>query len=155
MGSITIKHFGKITLSGKICFYDTEMWENQKTSLAGKDFELIIKERHRRPSLSQFGYYFGGILKTCLQDEKFSHYTKVEEIHEEIFRPMFLAYQVRVVVGNKKWDKVCVKSLTELSKEETSQFIENVLNFCASEGIEILPAEQYTDKYYREINLNR
>lgn len=155
MASVNLRHYGRVLPNGNIVFYQPELWTQQRESLAGKDFELTIKEKHKRPSVSQFSYYFGGILATCLTCEQFSHYTTVEEIHEQIFKPLFLSYSVMVIVGKKKWQKTCVKSLTELSKQETSEFIENVLNFCAQEGIEILPAEQYTDKFYREINANK
>lgn len=153
--NVTIRHFGRVLPNGNISFYNVELWQEQRESLAGKEFELTIKERHKRPSVSQFGYYWGGILKTCLQHESFSHYTTVEELHKDVFQPMFLSYQVRIVVGKKKWDKTMVKSLTELNKKETSEFIDNVLNFVAQEGVLILPPEQYTDKYYREINVKQ
>jgi len=72
-----------------------------------------------------------------------------------VMAPLFLSYQVRVIVGKKKYDKYMVKSLTELNKKETSEFIDNVLNFVAQEGVVVLPPEQYTDKYYREINVKQ
>lgn len=153
--NVQVRHFGRVLPNGNISFYNVELWQEQRESLAGKEFELTIKERHKRPSVSQFGYYWGGILKTCLQHESFSHYTTVEELHKDVFQPMFLSYQVRIVVGKKKWDKTMVKSLTELNKKETSEFIDNVLNFIAQEGVFILPPEQYTDKYYREINVKQ
>lgn len=153
--NVQIRHFGRVLPNGNISFYNVELWQEQRESLAGKEFELTLKERHKRPSVSQFGYYWGGILKTCLQHESFSHYTTVEELHKEVMAPMFLSYQIRIVVGKKKWDKTMVKSLTELNKRETSEFIDNVLNFVAQEGVLILPPEQYTDKYYREINVKQ
>lgn len=155
MADISIRHFGRVLPNGNISFYNVELWQEQRESLAGKEFELTLKERHKRPSVSQFGYYWGGILKTCLQHESFSHYTTVEELHKEVMAPMFLCYQVRVVVGKKKYDKHMVKSLTELNKKETSEFIDNVLNFVAQEGVVILSPESYTDKYYREINIKQ
>ena len=151
--NVTIRHFGRCLDNGNIVFYNKEIGDEQRSVLAGKEIELVIKERHKRPSVSQFGYYWGGILKTCLQHESFSHYTTVEELHKEVMAPMFLSYQIRIVVGKKKWDKTMVKSLTELNKRETSEFIDNVLNFVAQEGVLILPPEQYTDKYYREITI--
>jgi|694.fasta_scaffold00323_12 hypothetical protein len=153
MANITIKHFGRVLPNGNISFYNVDLWQEQRESLAGKEFELTIKERHKRPSVSQFGYYWGAILKTCLQNESFSHYTTVEELHKEVMAPMFLCYQIRVVVGKKKYDKHMVKSLTELNKKETSEFIDNVLNFVAQEGVIVLSPESYTDRYYREITI--
>ena len=131
MSVLVLKHFAKIANNGNISFYHKELWNEQRLSLIGKEVEITIKERHRKPSISQFSYYWGGILRTCLQHESFSHYTSVEELHKEVMQPLFLGYQVRVVVGGKKYDKHMVKSLTELNKEETSKFIENVLNFVA------------------------
>lgn len=153
MANVQIRHFGRVLPNGNISFYNVELWQEQRESLAGKEFELTIKERHKRPSVSQFGYYWGAILKTCLQNESFSHYTTVEELHKEVMAPMFLCYQIRVVVGKKKYDKHMVKSLTELNKKETSEFIDNVLNFVAQEGVIVLSPESYTDKYYREITI--
>lgn len=155
MANIQIRHFGRVLPNGNISFYNVELWQEQRESLAGKEFELTIKERHKRPSVSQFGYYWGAILKTCLQNESFSHYCTVEELHREVMAPMFLCYQVRVVVGKKKYDKHMVKSLTELNKKETSEFIDNVLNFVAQEGVIVLSPESYTDRYYREIVINK
>jgi hypothetical protein len=153
MADINLRHFGRVLPNGNISFYNVDLWQEQRESLAGKEFELTIKERHKRPSVSQFGYYWGAILKTCLQNESFSHYTTVEELHKEVMAPMFLCYQIRVVVGKKKYDKHMVKSLTELNKKETSEFIDNVLNFVAQEGVIVLSPESYTDKYYREITV--
>ncbi len=155
MSVLVLKHFAKIANNGNISFYHKELWDEQRLSLIGKEVEITIKERHRKPSISQFSYYWGGILRTCLQHESFSHYTSVEELHKEVMQPLFLGYQVRVVVGGKKYDKHMVKSLTELNKEETSKFIENVLNFVAQEGVIILQPEQYQEKYYKEINLDK
>lgn len=155
MSVIVLKHFAKIANNGNISFYHKELWDEQRLSLIGKEVEITIKERHRKPSISQFSYYWGGILRTCLQHESFSHYTTVEELHKEVMQPMFLGFQVRVVIGGKKWDKPMVKSLTELNKIETAKFIDNVLNFVAQEGVIILQPEQYTEKYYKEIDLTK
>lgn len=148
---VEVRHYGRILDNGNISFYNNEMWQNQRFALRGKEFELVIKEKHKRPSVSQFSYYFGGILGTCLTCEQFSHYSTVEEIHKDVFSPMFLSYSVKVVVGKKSWIKTATRSLADLNKKETGEFIENVLNFCSQEGIEILPADQYVNKYYREI----
>jgi len=40
-----IRHFGRILDNGKIVFYDSELWENQRYSLKGKEIELVIKEK--------------------------------------------------------------------------------------------------------------
>jgi len=151
--NIEVKHFARVLDSGKLIFYNLDMFNEQKLSLRGKEIELTIKEKFKRPTVSQFSYYWGGILGTCLTCNCFDHYTTKEELHKNVFAPMFLGYQVRVIVGKKKWDKQMVKSLSELTKKETSEFIENVLNFCAEQDVIILPSEQYIEKYYREITI--
>lgn len=153
--NIEVKHFGRILPNGNISFYNNEMWQEQRQSLAGKEIELTIKEKFKRPTVSQFSYYWGGILGTCLTCECFNHYATKEELHKEVFAPMFLGYQVRVIVGKKKWDKQMVKSLSELTKKETSEFIENVINFCVEQDVIILPSEQYIEKYYKEVTIKQ
>jgi len=148
---VEIRHYGRILDNGNISFYNPELWEDQRLSLRGKEFEIVIKEKLKRPTINQFGYYFGCILGVCLTCEQFSHYYTREEIHKEVFSPLFLSYKVKVVVGKKSWLKDVTRSLTELSKAETSDFIQNVLNFCMQEGIVIPEADAYVDKYYREI----
>jgi len=150
---VELKHYGRILPNGNISFYNPELWTEQRQALAGKEFEIVIKERYKRPTVNQFGYYFGCILGVCLTCNQFSHYQTRDEIHKEVFSPLFLTYKVKVIVGKKSWMKDVTRSLTELTKNETSDFIQNVLNFCAQEGIEIPEADNYVDKFYREITI--
>lgn len=152
---VEVKHFGKMSENGNPYFYHLDLWNDQRMSLAGKEFEIILKEKHKRPSLNQFGYYFGCILGVCLTCNEFQHYQTRDEIHKNVFAPMFLSYKIKVVVGKKSWLKDVSRSLADLSKSETSEFIQNVLNFCAQEGIVIPEAESYVDKHYREIDLTK
>jgi len=54
--NVEIKHFGRILPNGNISFYNNEMWQEQRQSLAGKEFELTLKEKFKRPTVSQFSY---------------------------------------------------------------------------------------------------
>lgn len=145
----TIKHFGKILPNGNIVFSNEELWGEQRAALAGKDFELTIKERVRKATPSQYSYYFGGILQTCLKCEAFSHFYTVEEIHDSVFSQMFLKYQTQAELKGVHYTATHVRSLSGLSKKELSEFVEKVLNWCAENGIEILPAENYSNKFYK------
>lgn len=147
----TIRHFFRILDNGNIVFYNPEMFENQKISMRGKEGELIMKERVKRPSFNQTGYYFGGILRTCLTCEMFSHYSDVQDIHKELFAPMFLSYQTKVFLGKASWMQQHIRSFGELTKLETSEFIDKVLRWCEENEIVILPAEQYVEKFYKEV----
>ncbi len=153
MSKVIIRHFGKVLENGKIIFNDESMWENQRLSLRGKDFELIIKEKLRRPTPNQYGYYFGGILGTLLTCEAFSHFTTPEDIHKQLFAPMFLSYSDKVYLGKASWTVQHIRSLGDLSKSETSEFVEKVLQWCAENDIEILPSDAYVNKYYKEIDI--
>jgi|SRR6478609_1682474 len=144
-----IRHFGRVLENGNISFYNEELWENQRLSLRGCDFELVIKKKLRKPSPDQFGYMFGGILSTMLTCEQFSHYNDPKELFDDVFAPMFLSYNIMVKVGEKKWMRTKERHLSDLNKEETSALIEKMLIYCAQEGIEVLPADQYVNKYYR------
>ncbi len=150
---VVIRHFGKVLNNGKIIFADEELWENQRRSLAGKDFELVVTEKLKRPSPNQFSYLFGGILGSMLTCEQFSHYDNPKELCEDLLEPMFLSYQVLVRVGKKSWLQTKTRRLSDLSKKELSEFIEKVLVYCGREGIEILESEAYVNKYYREITI--
>lgn len=155
MANPIIRHFGRVKPNGDILFYDVQLWANQRDSLAGKEFELVIKEKQRRPSVNQFGYYYGGILATCITCEMFGHFSTVEEIHKEVFAPEFLSYQTKVYLGKMSFTRTHVKSLGELSKSEVSEFVEKVLNWCAMNDIEILPADKYVEKYYKEVTIKK
>ena len=48
---IELRHFGKVLPNGNISFYNSELWEEQRKSLAGKEFELVIKENRMRAQL--------------------------------------------------------------------------------------------------------
>lgn len=144
-----IRHFGKVLDNGNISFYNEELWENQRLSLRGCEFELVIKKKLRKPSPDQFGYMFGGILGTMLTCEQFSHYNDPKELFYDVFSPLFLSYNVMVRVGKKSWLKTRERPLSDLNKAEISDLIEKMLIYCAQEGIEVLPADQYVNKHYR------
>jgi len=151
MANPIIRHFGNISDDGTISFNDDELWENQRMSLRGKRFELVIKERVKKPSPNQFSYLFGGILPTVMSCNEFSHYTDAKELFDDYFAPMFLSYQVLVRKGKKSWLQAKSKGLSDLNKKEMSELVDKMLIWCAQEGIEVLDSESYVTKNYREI----
>ena len=149
----TIRHFGNISENGTISFNDNELWENQRMSLRGKRFELVIKERVQKPSPNQFSYLFGGILPTIMSCNEFSHYTDPKELFDDYFAPKFLSYQVVVRKGKKTWLQTKTKGLSDLNKKEMAELVDKMLTYCGQEGIEVLEAETYVTKNYREIDV--
>lgn len=144
---IQIKHSGKVVNGVKI--YDNPLlYRQQLQELEGKEFIEIIKEKTRKPSNNQYGFYRGGILPTCHSSEMFSHFDTKDDIHSNYFAPKFLSYMVNVKVGNESYEIKKVRSLSEISEKEFSVFIERVIADCADNGIHILLPEEYYNKHY-------
>jgi hypothetical protein len=147
---INIKHLGKV-MNRKLYFINSRLWEQQLSMLEGKEFELIIKERHKKTTVDQHGYYRGGILGTCHQTEMFSHFDKPDDIHENYFAPKFLSYKVMVELPKEKYTITKVRSMSQLDKKETAEFIDRVLADCAENGVEILSPEEYYIEQFKTI----
>lgn len=146
--SINIKHFGYVK-GGKAIFHAKELYDRQLLQLEGKEFELIIKERKRKVTISQFNYLFGAILPTCHASEMFAHYDKPEDIYEDYFAPKYLSFKKQVVLPDGRKNIITkYRSLTDLSVPEMAAFIEKVLADCAMNGIEVLDPESYKNKQY-------
>ena len=147
MSKIDIKHQGKV-VGGKISHYNLELYQQQLYELEGKEIVILIKERHKKITTSQQGFYRGGILPSCYNSEMFSHFDTKDDVHSNYFAPKFLSYIVPVKIKNEQYEIKKVKSLTELSDKEMSVFIERVLAECAELGIIVLSPEEYNNKYY-------
>lgn len=148
---VKIRHFGKVKENGDLLFRNLELWNSQRMSMVGSEFELIMDKKLKRPSPDQFSYLFGGIVGSMMSCEQYSHYNDPKELIDDLLAPMFLSYQVLVRVGKKSWLQTKTRRLSDLGKSELSDFIEKVLIYCAQEGIEILDSESYVQKFYREI----
>ena len=146
-----IRHYGKI-VNSKMIFYNKELLDNSVLQLNGREFELVIKEKSKRASTDQFGYYRGGILGTCHETEMFSHFNGRDEIHENYFAPLFLSYKVMVELPGKKYELTKVRSLADLTMKEFAEFITRVIAHCESElGIAIANSEDYYITKYKTI----
>jgi len=148
-----IKHYGKI-VKGVLRPLNYDLWYQQLALLEGRDYELIIKERHRKPTSDQHGYYRGAVLGSCYQSEMFSYFDKPDDIHNDYFAPKFLSYTVMVKIVNPKTgeitqrEQVKVRSMSDLDKKEVSEFIEKCIADAAINGITILsPEDYYTDQF--------
>jgi len=159
MSKPIIKHFGKI-MNGKLYFSNEALWEQQRLALESKEFELIIKEKHKKATNDQYGYYRGGILGTCYTSEMFSHFDKPDDIHENYFAPKFLSYTTMVTILNPKtgnterFERVKVRSMAELDRKETGEFIDKCIADCEVNGIHILTPEEYYEQHTFKRNIN-
>lgn len=144
-----IRHYGRVEKGIKI-YFNPDLYRDQLASLEGKDFCEVIKQKHKKPSNNQYGFYRGGILPTCYQTEMFNHLDNKDSIHEDYFAPKFLGFSKMVEVGGKKYEFWKVRSLADLTEKEMSEFITRVLAECDLNGIEIPSPEQYYSKYYNK-----
>ena len=118
-------------------------------ALEGRDFELQIKEKFRKVTNDQYGFYFGGILATCYESEMFSGFDRHDEIHDQYFSPKFLSYKVIREVAGKKYEIRRETPLSKLTVPEMTVFIEKVLAECAQLGIEVLSPQEYNTEQYK------
>jgi len=143
-----IKHYGKVR-NGKLSFHNEPLWEQQRWALEGKEFELVIKQRHRPVSNDQYSYYYGGVLTTCFNSEIFSAFDKSADIHA-YFEDKFLSYKTMLIVGTEKKEIVRHRSLTTLTKTEMSEFIDRTLAHCRGElEINVLEPSEYYLQHYK------
>lgn len=142
-----VKHFGWIS-NGRVFYHNKDLYFQQLTQLEGKQIEVVFKERIKKPSVDQYGYYRGAILGACFESEEFSHFDKPDDIHKEYFAPKFLSYTKMVTVGDKKHEVVLTRSMADLNRKETSEFIERALADCGLHGIIVLSPDEYLLKNY-------
>ncbi len=87
--SVTLKHYGKI-VNGKEIYYNPDLHQETLNSLEGKEFEEILKEKHKKVSEDAFGYYYGGVIGEAMEYEMFGGWSK-DDI-DDFFSSMFLTY---------------------------------------------------------------
>ncbi len=147
---IEIRHYGRIR-NGEVIYDIPTLYQQQLLELEGKDIVMTLKKRHEKPSRSQYNYYRGAILVACHKSDQFKHFDNKDEIHETYFAPKFLSYKKLVhIEGQRPYEVTLVRSLTELSKEEVSEFLERVLADLANNEIECPEPEDYYNKYYEK-----
>lgn len=146
MSAPTYKHYGKV-VKGELSFFYPEILQNIINSLEGKEFELILKEKHKKVSHDTHSYYRGGIVKEALQFECFGGYT--EDDFHELMADMFLKVHTTKflhIEGQEEPTQIpCTKilSTSELNQKDMGIFIEKVIRFLAEQGIVIKTPEQY------------
>ncbi len=144
----SIKHYGKI-VNGVKKYYNPTLYKLNLTELEGQEFEETIKKKHKSASLDQLGFYFAGIVRECLQYEMFFHMTEIEV--DDWFCKKFLSYNKILQVGEEKFVHTETRSKSSLSKEETSEFIERCIHWCAEKNIIIKDPEQYELGKYKTV----
>ncbi len=144
MSKVTLKHYGVIT-KGKEVFYNKPLYLEVISELEGKEFDLVIKEKHKKVSTDAHGYYRAGIIGECLKSEIFGGWDR-DEIHE-FFSDEFLTYTVTekyLKNGATIYrEKIKKTSTSELNSKEMFEYCEKCIRWCADNEIIIHTPEQY------------
>lgn len=143
-----IKHYGRV-VNGRKDYYNKALYYQQIALLEGKEFEEVIKIRHKKVTNDQYAYYFGAVLTTCFETELFCAFDKAADVHA-YFEDKFLSYKTMLIVGDVKKEIIKYHSLSQLGKKEMSEFIERVLMHLRNDlNIIILSPEEFYLENYR------
>lgn len=139
---VQVVHKGTIINGRKVYDYP-KVYQSKLDSLEGKRFEEILEIEHEKVTGSQWGYYYGGIIRgTCMKSEAFSGWTH-EEIHEAILKHLRTNNKVVVLPDQSEIVMQYTDDLKQYSKNEMAKYIEDVLNFLGELDIHPLPPDYY------------
>lgn len=137
-----IIHCGNVR-NGKLFFDLPKLWQHNVDKLDGKRFEIIIDKEWERPSKSQYGYYYAGIIRaTCMKTTLFEGYSE-DEIHETLLH--LVRSQKKILVKKDGSEEITIvkANFRRYSRDEMATYINDVLNWLATEDIHPLAPERY------------
>lgn len=139
------KHYGIIT-NGERQYYNEAYYNSVMKELEGKEFVETIKLKPKRVSLDAFGYYYGGVVGSALNDEMFGGWTKDDV--DDFFSDMFLSFHkpVAMTIGGHT-ENVYLRKVTSkgagFTSKQMSEYTEKVIIWLATHGIPVMTPEQY------------
>lgn len=140
--------------NGKRLYWKPNLHQTLISSLEGKVFEEIIRERIEPSTDDQRGYLFGAIIrKTCMNTELFGGWTE-DEIYD-FFAGKFFSVKKTVIFKGKEYTIKKPLSLNKRNgagKKRVSEFISRIVEFLANEGIEVQDPSSYKLNSYSKIN---
>lgn len=147
------RHYG-IIKNGKKQYSNPALQQESIAELEGQEFEEVITKRMKVASRDQHGYYRGGIIPEALAHECFGGYTE-DELHE-VLANKFLSYYYTKMVPSVKYGTLPTvitktQSLSGISKEDMTVFIEKVIRFLAEQGIVVKTPEEYYYGKFRAV----
>jgi hypothetical protein len=154
MKEVTIKHYGKI-VKGVKHYYNPKLYSQNLLELEGKEFEEVLREKHKRVSQDAHGYYRGGVLGTAMSCEMFAGWER-DDIHD-FFARMFLAYtKTNILImpgGTTKTINVRkVDSTASLNSRRMKEFTDKCIQWLAEHNVIVLsPEDYYLGKYKTDI----
>lgn len=152
----TYRMFGRVT-NGNLVHYNWPLFKQTLISLEGKEFDLVIKEKHKRVSLDSHSYYRAGVIKECLQYEIFGGWD-FEDIHS-FFANMFLK-DVRIRFSKQEngestqYAIPVTRSTADLNQRQMNEFVEKVIAWLSNQGVVIHSPEEYYLSKYKTVETN-
>jgi hypothetical protein len=139
---VSVKHKG-VVRNGKPIFDMPQLFQSKVDSLEGKRFDLLMEPEHEKVTVSQWAYYYGGIIKgTCMKTEAFAGWTD-KEINQAILNHLRTSIKIVLFKDGSESTMSYVDDLKQYSKTEMVLYIEDVLNFLAEKEIYPLPPDNY------------
>jgi len=135
-----VKHKGKVT-NGELYLNNVEYYKLCLKEFEGKEIEVIVKEKEKDPTLRQYGYYFGVVLPTALEDETFGGWSK-EEL-DAYLKSNFLQKTKLKILNNVPVELRYSPSKAVITKEEMTEFLNKVIIFLAQQGIIVPESHEY------------
>lgn len=141
-----IRLTGKIE-KGKIIYNFKDLADETFRTLEGKEFELTIREKRKKVTLDQHAYYRKGIIGEALKNEMFGGWDK-DEVHD-FFSDKFLGefyWKKYYDDYNKTTSQITdrkVKSTSNLSTKEMSEYMDKCIRWLAEHDIVVLTPEQF------------
>ena len=135
-----VRHRGKV-IDGKLHLHNIDYYNLCLQEQEGKEIEIIVQQQERDPTLRQYGYYYGVVLPTALKDETFGGWTK-EEL-DAYLKSNYLQKSKMKIINNVPVELKSSPSKAAISKEEMTEFLNQVITFLAQQGIVVPESYEY------------
>ena len=127
---LPIKFGGRVSDTGSLILADTDGFKQHVLQYAGKEIDLIVKKASHDKTQQQLGYFFGAVIPSLCEVTGYS----TDEMYG-IAKKMYLT-------RNPDTEKEYVASLSQLNREEVSQFIDQCVNLAWDLGANCPPANR-------------
>lgn len=156
MSDLVIKHKGEVH-NGVRTYYEPELHKRNLESIEaqGGKFTETLRVTSKRISNDTYAYFFGGIVKTALQFNRYGGWGPDE--FRKYYEDMFLSEEKCFIIQDDEGMPISQKivkmtrSISDCNQKEMNVFCEQVIADLAMQGIVILSPEQYYLEKYKTI----
>ena len=138
----------------RVIFDYPSLWESRLSQLEGSRVQLTLDAEEKPKSISQLGYYYGGIIEaTCLASTVFEGWTK-DEVHEHLVSKLRSYAKELIYPDGHREIVICTEEIHNYDKESMTRYIDDVLRYLSVQhGLVPLNPEDYKyEKYHKTID---